>query len=396
MIGVHEAKKIIYSNTTKLESELIPLNEALGRVLFEDVWAKIDTPPFKQAAMDGYAFNTENTSPELGVPLSGLSEAGNTQLHELVPGTTQRIFTGAPVPLGANTVIMQEKVQIKNNLVWVEPIDFLPHLNIREQGSQLAKDNLAVPANTRLHAGIISFLAGMGYTEITVYKQPKIGLLISGKELIPPGNPLLFGQIYESNSILLQTALLEGRIEVYRQLIIGDDWQETKEAISLLLQQCDLILATGGISVGDFDFVGKAMLENGVEPLFYKVKQKPGKPLFYGKKDTVQVFALPGNPGSVLSCFYQFVIPCIRQMTGLNPPIWRQATLKSDVTKKTGLTHYLKGFAKDSEVQILEAQESYKLNAFVSANCLVEIKEEQNFIAKGEVVNLFYFHEAWV
>ncbi|MDP3929012.1 MAG: molybdopterin-binding protein [Bacteroidota bacterium] len=221
-------------------------------------------------------------------------------------------------------------------------------------------------------------------------------MLISGKELIPPGNSLLFGQIYESNSILLQTALLEGKIEVYRQLIIGDDWEETKEAVSLLLQQCDLILATGGISVGDFDFVGKAMIENGVEPLFYKVKQKPGKPLFYGKKDNVQVFALPGNPGSVLSCFYQFVIPCLRQMNGLNPPIWHQAKLKTDFTKKTGLTHYLKGFATDSEVQILEAQESYKLNAFVRANCLVEIKEEQNFVAKDEAVNLFYFHEAWV
>lgn len=395
MISVSEARAIIEQNSFSLGTERAPLHAMLGRVIAEDIFAPIDTPPFRQSAMDGYACNTQNTDCLEGIVLDGLSEAGNKVQTSLKPGTAQRIFTGAPLPLGADTVIMQEKVKQENALLWIDPIDFKAKLNIREQGSQLPKGALAIPANTRLNSGMIGFLAGLGITEVMTYKLPKIGLLITGKELVKPGAELAFGQIYESNSLLLQTALQEGNISVAQTLVIGDNWEETLEAVKHLISTCDMVLATGGISVGDFDFVGKAFEANGVATLFYKVKQKPGKPLFYGKIGLTHVFGLPGNPGSVLNCFYQYVVPCLRKTIGLKPLSFEEAFLQKPWQKKAGLTHFLKGLAEGNLVKVLESQESYKLNAFVEANCLVEIPEEITEINTQTPVQIFYFKDAW-
>jgi molybdopterin molybdotransferase len=221
MISVTEARTIIDQNTFVLGTEWVPLNAMLGRVIAEDIFAPTDTPPFKQSAMDGYACNTQNTNCLNGIILDGLSEAGNKIQTTLKQGTAQRIFTGAPLPLGANTVIAQEKVRVEDGFIWVDPIDFLANLNIREQGSQLAKGALAIPANTLINAGMLGFLAGLGITNVLAYRLPKIGLLISGKELVKPGNELAFGQIYESNSLLLHAALKEGNLSVAQTLIIG-------------------------------------------------------------------------------------------------------------------------------------------------------------------------------
>jgi molybdopterin molybdotransferase len=396
MISVTEARTIIDQNTFVLGTEWVPLNAMLGRVIAEDIFAPTDTPPFKQSAMDGYACNTQNTNCLNGIILDGLSEAGNKIQTTLKQGTAQRIFTGAPLPLGANTVIAQEKIRVEDGFIWVDPIDFLANLNIREQGSQLAKGALAIPANTLINAGMLGFLAGLGITNVLAYRLPKIGLLIAGKELVKPGNELAFGQIYESNSLLLHAALKEGNLSVAQTLIIGDNWEETVESVKHLTSSCDIVLATGGISVGDFDFVGKAFVFTGVETLFYKVKQKPGKPLFYGKNGNTHVFGLPGNPGSVLNCFYQFVVPCIRKMTGLKPLSFKEAFLQKPWQKKSGISHFLKGFAEANLVKILESQESYKLNAFVEANCLVEIPEEITEINTKNSVQVFYFRDAWL
>ncbi len=395
MISVTEARAIVEQNSFSLGTEQVSLHAMLGRVIAEDIYSPIDTPPFKQSAMDGYACNTQNTNCLNGIILEGVSEAGNQLQSILHSGTAQRIFTGAPLPLNADTVIMQEKVKIENGILWIDPDNFKANLNIREQGSQLPKGALAISANTRLNSGMIGFLTGLGITHVLAYKLPSIGLLITGKELVKPGNELAFGQIYESNSLLLQTALQEGNFRVAQTLIIGDHWEETLEAVKQLTSSCDIVLATGGISVGDFDFVGKAFEASGVNTLFHKIRQKPGKPLYYGKKDSTHVFGLPGNPGSVLNCFYHYVVPCLRRIVGLKPLSFHEIFLQKPMQKKAGLCYFLKGFAAGNLVKILESQESYKLNAFVEANCLIEIEEEISELETDLPVKIFYFSDAW-
>lgn len=396
MISVTEARAIVEQNTFSIGTEQVPLHAMLGRVIAEDIYSPIDTPPFKQSAMDGYACNTQNTNCLDGISLEGVSEAGNQVQSTIQPGTAQRIYTGAPLPFNANTVIMQEKVKIENGILWIDPDNFKGNLNIREQGSQLPKGALAISSNTRLNSGMIGFLTGLGITHVLSYKLPNIGLLITGKELVKPGNEIAFGQIYESNSLLLQTALQEGNLKVTQTLIIGDHWEKTLEAVKQLTSTCDIVLATGGISVGDFDFVGKAFEASGVNTLFHKIRQKPGKPLYYGKKDSTHVFGLPGNPGSVLHCFYHYVVPCLRKIVGLKPLCFHEIFLQKPMQKKAGLCYFLKGFAEGNLVKILDSQESYKLNAFVEANCLVEIPEEITEINTQKLLKIFYFKDAWI
>lgn len=395
MISVEVALALVQDVKPKVAPEILALSNAFKRVLSEPIFAPIHTPPFHQSAMDGYAFNTTNTDPKNPIPLQGISEAGNTQNIELKPGFAQRIFTGAPVPNGANTVIMQEMVSQENNFVRVEPTHFLPNLNIREMGSQLKKGELVLPKFTQLNEGMIGLLAGLGIHEVCVYKQPKIGLLITGKELISAPDDLLFGQIYESNSIMLSAGLSAGNLSFSEIMHVSDTFEESATAIRKLLDSCDIILSTGGISVGDFDYMKQAFDANNIECKFYKVKQRPGKPLYFGCKDQKAIFGLPGNPGSVMSCFYMFVLPLLRNYLQLKPINLTSATLIHAYEKKAGLTHFVKGKYEDGMVQVLGAQESYKLNAFVEANCLVVLDETKSMFNAGENIRIFKFNDAW-
>jgi molybdopterin molybdotransferase len=398
MISVAEAKKLLLANTPAPLAVQLPLAQAGGYVLAEALYSPIDMPPFAQSAMDGYALSFGQLPADAVLPVRHTIQAGAAELPQLQAGEAIRIFTGAPVPPGADTVVIQEKVELVEGGIRLLDPELKAGANVRPPASQTQKGALAAPAGTRLNAGSIGFLAGLGLSEVSVFAAPATGLLITGKELVAPGTPLQLGQVYESNSASLRAALAEGGMAPVLVRQVEDEAGQTYAAIREGLASCRLLLITGGISVGDYDFVHAALQRAGVETLFYKIKQRPGKPLYCGRKGDTLVFGLPGNPASVLSCFYQYVLPAIRQMKGLSAeaaaPLYK--TLSEDFSKKSGLTFFLRAKWAGEQVEILPAQESYKMNAYLESNCLVELEEEETHIPKGSSVRVHPLNQLWL
>ncbi len=397
MISVHEAKSLVLSHTPPPVPVRVPLERATGLVLAEDIFSPLDIPPFRQSSMDGYAFRWEGFRAGTPLPVTGTVQAGATSLPAPGPGEAVRIFTGAPVPEGADTVVMQEKVEVSGTTIRILDPGISPGDNVRPRGSQTAGGDLVLKAGVRLGPGSVGLLAGLGLTEINVFGTPRTGILLTGRELVPPGHPLQPGQVYESNSFSLRAALSEAGIAPHLIANVDDEPEQTFEAIASGLASCQLLLVTGGISVGDYDFVHGALRRNGVETIFYKVKQKPGKPLYCGRRGDTLVFGLPGNPGSVLSCFYQYVVPAIRIMTGRDPGFAHELyrKLAGDFTKNPGLTHFVKGRITGDEVTVLHAQESYKMNAFSESDCLIQLDEDRDRFRKGEPVQVYPLNQFW-
>ena len=398
MISVTAAKQIVEANTGILPKTNIQLINAAGCVLAEDVLSPIDSPSFNQAAMDGYAFEWESTNLNTKIPVTGNIPAGTTEQLFLTPGTAARIFTGAPVPEGADTIIMQEHIIKSEGGIIVTDKSTSKGNHVRLKASQISIGSIAAKAGTKLTPGSMGYLSSLGVTEVWVYTTPKAGIIVTGKELVFPGTALEFGQVYECNTVTLTAALLEGRLEPAFIEHVDDDEALVTAAIENGLQECDVLLITGGISVGKYDFVQTALQNCGVETLFYKVKQKPGKPLFFGKKGDTLVFGLPGNPAAVLTCFYEYVVPCIRKMVGMSP-VFPKATnmiLNHDAQNKQGLTSFLKGKMHENSVEILDGQESYKLNTFTDADCLVVFEEGNDNYKKDEIVTVHKINECWI
>lgn len=390
MISVSEAKKHIAGNTHLLPAVALPLAKAAGMVLAEGIISDLDVPPFDQSAMDGYAIRFDDLA--VGQPLRviGVVPAGAPPAQGPEAGEAMRIFTGAPVPSGADTVVMQEKVIVDGKQIRIEDSQLQRGDNVRPRASQTRKGDIALSAGAVLTPGAIGFLAGLGVETVHVWAKPRICLLITGTELAPPGSPLQPGQVYESNSFALTAALREMHIEPTLVFRSNDDENQITAFLKTAIQSCDMLIATGGISVGDHDLVKKAMENCAVETVFYKVKQKPGKPLYLGKKDKVLLFGLPGNPASVLTCFYEYVVPAIQNMTGKTVPTPGRLTkvLAEDFAKKEGLTYFLKGKLDGDLVVPLHAQESYRMNSFADADCLIVLEENKTRYRKGEIVEV--------
>ena len=387
MIHVDDALERILNSVSSTEKISIELSKARGFVLAEDLASPIHMPPFDQSAMDGYAIHETNS--DSYQIIDEIQAGDDASSVELKPGEAIRIFTGAMVPSSATTVVKQEITSRQGDqLSFTEP--FPSGANIRSAGEQIRKGDLALAAGTLLNPASIGFLAMLGIEKVQVYRKPKIALLITGNELIPAGNTLKPGQIYESNSATLLAALDELNIPA-TVARVEDSYEKTSQKIQSLLQACDVLISTGGISVGDYDFVGKALLENGVSEIFYKVRHKPGKPLFYGTSDSCKVFALPGNPASALAVLYLYVFPALQKMMGdQNPGLEKRTARLNQAYSKTGsMTHFLKGFADQEGVSILEGQSSAMLNSFALSNCLIRMDEgKENWIA-GDLVTIF-------
>ena len=240
-----------------------------------------------------------------------------------------------------------------------------------------------------LSPAAIGFLAGIGVTEVKVFPNPSISIIVTGKELQQPGKPLDYGQVYESNSFTLTSALHHLHIDAIKIFRADDNLEILTGILEEALQQSDMVLLTGGISAGDYDFVLQSAANCGVTKLFHKIKQRPGKPLYFGKKENKLVFGLPGNPSSVLTCFYEYVLPALEILTKRKISLQTiQAPLFKPFRKTARLTHFLKGFYNGTTVSVLDAQESYRLSSFAKANCLVKINEEVMECKEGEIVEV--------
>ena len=389
MITVAEAKALIEQHTVTTEPRVMPLPEAAGLVLSEDLYSPIDIPAYRQSSMDGYALNFAGYQQYGALDITGVVAAGSDMQPVLQPMQAMRIFTGAAVPEGADTILIQEKSVVRDGKLYVEDPALEKGLNLRPMGSEIARGQLALPRGSRLTPAAIGFLTGFGLTEVKVYPPPRVCIIVTGNELQEPGQPLRHGQVYESNSHTLRAVLDPLRI---RQVTV-DRSADSLETLVGVLQQAldthDFVMLNGGISVGDYDYVLKATELCGIEKIFHKIRQKPGKPIYFGRKGSKLVFGLPGNPASVLTCFYEYVTVALRKWYHAEPGIRViRAPLAAAFRKPAGLTHFLKGWYDGERVMPLDAQESYRLSSFARANCLIVVDEAVTAVEAGTEVEV--------
>lgn len=390
MISVEKAKKLILKNANSLLISDVDIIDSLGSILQENIISPINLPPFNQSAMDGYAILFSDYINKRKIKIEGEIPAGKSFRKKLISGQAVRIFTGAPVPVGSDTVIMQEKIKTENGYLIIDDPFLKKGANIRKTGSQIKKGSVALQKKTIITPGGIGYIAAMGITRVKVIPKPRITVIVTGSELKKPGNKLNNGQIYESNSFAIKAVLNSIGLMANNVFSIKDDEKEVFQTIKRAMHNSDIVLITGGISVGDYDFTGKSLLNLGVENIFYKIKQKPGKPLFFGKNESTLVFGLPGNPAAVLSCFYEYVFPAIRLMQGFKNTFLAkiQLPIATDYSKKKGLSLFLKGKTSKNTVIPLEGQESFILSSFAIADCLIYLPEESENIKTGELVEV--------
>lgn len=391
MISVNDAKKILSEHNIRGEIKTTGLKKSLGLIVSENIYSPIDVPSFNNSAMDGYAMGFDGNLKSWEV-ISTI-QAGDTSHHSLAHGQAARIFTGAKMPQGADTVIPQELIEIQDegSVVTCFQNKINTGSNVRLKGSQCKEGNLIVKKGALITPGTIGLLASVGLSQLKVYTPPSVAYVITGNEFKEVGSSLVEGEIYNSNGPMLEACLTQTGIEEISAYKASDDKNHLQQIINDALEHQEVLILSGGISVGDYDFVKECLQAAGVKQLFYKIKQRPGKPLFVGKKDNKWIFALPGNPASVLSCFHQYVKPCMKYMIG-HDQVWKPdavLALAEDHEKKAGLTLFMKAKREGNKVEILGGQQSFNLQAFSEANCLVELEEESEIIKAESLVNVY-------
>jgi molybdopterin molybdotransferase len=387
MISVQEAFSILQANLPALPAIECSLFQARKHILAESLSSPINMPPFRQSAMDGYALCLHDG---LQYEIIGEVKAGDSHRVELIPGQAVKIFTGAAVPDSAQAMIQIEKVTANGTQLSLDEL-VVAETNVRPIGEQISAEDLALEKGTLLNAAAIGFLAGLGFTKVSVYQKPKVGIVVTGNELSKPGTSLEYGKVYESNGIMLQSALMDSHYNAVTLYEVNDDFENTKNKLQEALTNNDVVLVSGGISVGDYDFVAQALKELEVETLFYKVNQKPGKPLFAGKLKNKMVFALPGNPAACLTCFYVYVLPTLAILSGAEAN-YQQAVLLSiahDYEVKNTRAQFLKANIINGGAEILTHQNSSMLNSFSVANGLVYVPDGNYELKKGDKVEVY-------
>ena len=376
MISIQEALQIVEGQQVPLKSQKIKLSEALGFTLAQTITSPFDLPSFDNSAMDGYAVRGISDSYEI----IGEIQAGNISEFHLKDGDAVRIFTGAKVPSSATAVVMQEQTDVQNDILKVNA-EIKESQNIRRKGNELTKGDIVFEPGKNIDPATVGLITSLGITEVEVFEKPIIRIISTGDELIAPGQPLQEGQIYESNSSTLTAVLQKYGFDCAEKSHLKDDFELIKSNIAKALDSSDVLLLSGGISVGDYDFVRQALIENGVDELFYKVWQKPGKPLYFGRKDDTFVFALPGNPASSLTCFYVYVLPLLQKMSGSKETGLMRVNvpLAHDYTMNIDRPSFLKAKIEHQQVSILDGQASSMIHSMSMANALCFIDQKGEY-----------------
>ena len=384
---------IAASLTATARVETVPLDAACGRVLAKDVISPLELPVADVSAMDGYAFATASADP---LTLIGESIAGRPFAGTVGAGECVRIMTGAVVPDGADTVEMQEHIERDGNCITRQrPVK--AGANIRYRGEELRIGETVLRAGNILTAPDILLLASLGQAQVAVYERLTVALFSTGDELATPGEALrTAGQIYDSNRYLLKALLQNLPVEILDLGIIRDD----ETAITAALQQAataDAIITSGGVSVGDYDYL-KAAVEHLGTVASYKVKMKPGKPFVYGRIDRAAYFGLPGNPVSGFVGFSRIIRPALWQLAGANPvpmPLALTATLTALLRKAAGRRDFQRGLLSAGtdgwQVQPQGGQDSHRVYGLARANCLIDLPEDSTDQPAGACVTVLPF-----
>ncbi len=390
-VEVALARLLEMAETTPIiERERLPLASVEGRVLADDLLSTLDLPPWPNSAMDGYALRAADWTGE-PLPVTQKIFAGMAP-DPLLPGTCARIFTGAPVPAGADCVEMQENAEVLDDqhVRFTEPLH--PGQNIRPQGQETTVGELVLSAGTRLGPIEQGLAASLGCAELEVVRKVRVAVLSTGDELVEPGQALGPGQIYNSNRVLLCSWLQRLGCDVVDAGILPDNLQATRERLAAL-QGVDLILSTGGVSVGEADFLGVALREAG-ELTLWKLAIKPGKPLTVGHFQGVPVIGLPGNPASTLVTFALLARPYLLRRQGVKElaPLQFQVPAGFAWPKAGNRREYLRGRLEQGRAVVYRNQSSGVLRSAAWAEGLVEVLEERTLV-EGDWVNFIPLSE---
>ena len=395
LLSVAEAQARILDGVTAVtETETLPVRAALGRVLAEDVSSPIDVPSHTNSAMDGYAVRAADL-PADGVaefPVPGTSWAGRPWLTPIEPGQAVQIMTGGMMPEGADTVIMQEQVEREGDTVRIGT-GHKPGQNVRAAGEDITTGATVFTAGKRLTSADIGVLASLGFAEVSVYRRPRVAFFSTGDELRGVGEPLGPGEIYDSNRYTLFAMLKRLDVEINDLGVVRDQRELIKQAFREAAASADAIITSGGVSVGEADFV-KETLEALGSMSFWKIAMKPGRPVTYGHIDNAVFFGLPGNPVSVMVTFFQFVRAALLRMSGeVNPqPVYTVfARTTTALRKRPGRYEFQRGVLQQSApgeftVRSAGAQGSGILRSMSEANCFIMLEPDQAGIEAGQPV----------
>lgn len=382
LLTLASAIEAVLARSAPLPGERVALEDAGGRVLAEPALALVDLPPFASSAMDGFALRSADTPGRL--PVVARIAAGSPAPRALRPGEAMGIATGGVVPEGADAVVPIELVVQQDDSVEVPKFVAL-HDNVRPRGGDAAEGDAVLEAGTRLGAAQVGALAAAGIAELVCARKPRVAVLATGSELRTPGERLEPGEIYEANGAMLVTALRVHGADVERLAPVRDDEDAHRDAIGRALQ-ADVVVSSGGVSVGAHDLVRRVAAELGVEEVFWRVAVKPGKPISFGVRDATLVFGLPGNPVSTLVGFELFVRPALRALEGERDPgpRFRQALLARPVRRNDARDELVRARWRGGALEALSGQESHMIVRAAGAEALVLVPRGDGELA-GEV-----------
>ena len=405
LLPVSVARARLYDSLScSLPHEDIDVKESFGRVLAKAVVAPMDVPSHTNSAMDGYALDSASIPlhGEAQLEVAGTAWAGKPFQAAVGRGQAVQIFTGAILPEGTDTVVIQEHVSASDSQLLIDS-EVIAGKNVRQAGEDLALGQIVLPAGRKLEAADVGVLASLGIANVEVFRRLKVAYFTTGDELVSLSeqtseDPLPAGMLYDSNRHTLACMLQSMGVEAIDMGIVRDNEQETRDALEAAAKVADVIVTSGGVSAGDADFVTRAFHDLG-SVQFWKLAMRPGRPLAFGKVGEAAFFGLPGNPVAVMVTFLEFVKPAIRYLSGMNDvePVTLPAISESTLRKSAGRVEYQRGlFRVDNSGTLLVAstgkQGAGRLSSMSNANCLIVIDAETDGVKPGDKVGVQPFY----
>jgi len=380
-----EARRLVLERVAPLGTEVISLDGLSGRVFAQDLVCPFDVPHFDNSQVDGYAVRAADTGPRHVV---GVSAAGGATSPSVDSGEAVRIFTGAPLPTGADAVVMQEDARREGAVVWLEENPKAGDL-VRRRGEEIAAGAFFEVRGRVATPPFIGLAASFGFAAIEVVRHPRVTVVATGSELVPPGSSLGKGQVYASNPAAIAAAIRGMGLASVETRLVGDQPNDTDAVLDRALESSDVVITVGGVSVGEHDLVRPTLARLGTEELLWRVAIKPGKPFYFGRHGDKPVFGLPGNPVSALVTFVLFVRPALRRMLGHPEPEEETVARLGTAIQRTDLRYeFLRATLADGVARPVEAQGSHMQTGLAFANALIHVPEKIASLRAGEKVNV--------
>ncbi|MDB9722809.1 molybdopterin molybdotransferase MoeA [Candidatus Marinimicrobia bacterium] len=398
MISVNDAQSIIQKNIFELKSESVDLSSSSGKILSNNIKAKFPSPSFDNSAMDGFAVRSSDTfgaTRTSTVSLKNIDESSAGSPSDLIlkKGECIQCMTGAKIPKGADAIIMVEDTSGFSNDKNVQiMIEVKRGQHIRKMGEEINEGDILIEKGTIITTSEIGVCASFGYSELAVSKKPKVAIFATGNELIEPGKDLKDGEIYNSNLFLFADLVKKAGSKILMRNVIKDDKSSLKSFLLEALETCDVIISSGGVSMGRYDYVREVFIDLGVKEHFWKVAQKPGKPFFFGTNNQSLIFGLPGNPVSSYIGFMIWVWPVLKQLMGSLKDDSTKGILSEPFPLEKFKQRYLFGqsWIENGELRCKASTKigSHMLSSALEANCILSATKGEGFLKPGDFIDV--------